>query len=231
MKQLLIIAFLIISITANATKYYVSITGNDSNSGLTEVIPWKTINKVNSFGGFNPGDSILFKRGDIFYGTLRVIQSGSTGNPITFGAYGFGDKPVITGFKSVSGFTNTGGNIWQSNSAVSTLSYSNIIVINSVNVPMGRYPNSGYLTYQSHSGTSSITSSSLTGAPNWTGAELVSKKNRWILDRNVITTQSGSTLTYTSGSYIALTNSLNYTPTDGFGFFIQNDIRTLDVQN
>lgn len=230
MKNYLIILSFFISITANATDYYVSATGNDSNSGLTQVVPWKTIDKVNLFT-FSAGDQILFKRGDTFYGTLRITQSGTTGNPITFGAYGFGDNPVITGLVSVSTWTNLGFNIWQSSSAVSTLDYSNIVVINGVNAAMGRYPNTGYFTYQSHSGTTSITTSSLTGTPNWSGAELVSKKNRWIIDRNVITSQSGGTLSYTSGSYIALTNSTNYAPTDGFGLFIQNDTRTLDTTN
>lgn len=230
MKQLITILLLHVSITVNATTYYVSNSGDDSNSGLTQVLAWQTLDKVNSFT-FSEGDQILFKRGDTFYGTLRINQSGTSGNPITFGAYGFGDKPVITGLKSVTAWTDLGFNVWQSSSAVSALNYSNIVVINDANTPMGRYPNSGYLTYQSHSGTTSITSSSLTGSPNWTGAELVSKKNRWVIDRNPITAQSGGTLTFTSGSYIALTNSLNYTPTDGFGLFIQNDTRTLDVQN
>ena len=97
-----------------------------------------------------------------------------------------------------------------------------MVVINGVNTAMGRYPNTGFLTYQSHSGTTSITSSSLSGSPNWTGAELVVRTIRWILERQKITSQSGGKLTYSGSSD---------TPTDGYGFFIQNDARTLDAQN
>lgn len=223
MKYIFVIASLFISITANATIYYVSITGSDSNSGLTEVIPWKTINKVNSFGGFNPGDSILFKRGDTFYGTLRVSQSGSTGNPIVFGAYGFGDKPVITGFTTVSTWTDLGFNVWQSSSAVSTLSSCNVVVIDGANTPMGRTPNTGWYTYQSSTSTS-LNSASLNAATtNWTGAQAVIKTERYIIDKRTITSASGSTINYSATS--------GFSQHPNWGFFVQNDTRTLDQQN
>ncbi|HEY5124074.1 MAG TPA: hypothetical protein VIK14_10090, partial [Ignavibacteria bacterium] len=89
MKNALILIFLILSTIASATDYYVSSSGNDSNNGLSSSTPWKTIIKVNSaFSTMKPGDRILFNRGDTFYGTITVTKSGSTGNPITIGAYG-----------------------------------------------------------------------------------------------------------------------------------------------
>jgi surface protein len=45
----------------------------------------------------NPGDQVLFKRGDSFPGTLTITKSGSLGLPITFGAYGTGAKPIFSG--------------------------------------------------------------------------------------------------------------------------------------
>ena len=54
----------------NATTYYISNSlGNDSNSGLSLQNPIKTISKLNTFNFF-PGDSILFKSQDTFYGCL-----------------------------------------------------------------------------------------------------------------------------------------------------------------
>ena len=221
-KTVLSILIVQCSILSFATTYYVSNSGNDSNSGLTTILAWKTLANVNALT-FNAGDQILFQKGDTFYGTITVKNSGSAGNPITFGAYGTGANPIITGFTNVTAWTNLGGNIWESTSSVSTLSTCNMVVINGVNTPMGRYPNSGYLTYQSHSGTTSITCSSLSGTTNWTGAELVIRSSQWTLDRLAITNQSGGTLSYSTG--------IAHTPTDGFGFFIQNDPRTLDQQN
>lgn len=77
------------------TIYYVSkFDGNNGNSGLTEALAWKTLEKVNS-SVFSAGDSILFNRGDMWAGTLIVTGSDSKDMPITFGAYGRGDKPII----------------------------------------------------------------------------------------------------------------------------------------
>ena len=225
MKMLLVLSFIIFGFTADARNYYISNSGNDANSGTDPSAPWQTLNKVNLFKSFVPGDNILFNRGDTFYGSITISNSGTSGNPITFGAYGSGANPIITGFTNVTSWTNLGGNIWESTNEVSTLSYTNMVVINGANTPMGRYPNAGYLTYQSHSGFTSITSSSLTGTPNWTGAGIVIKRNRYTIRIDTVTSQSGSTITYVDNS--SNTTSMN----DGFGFFFQNDVRTLDTAN
>jgi len=220
-KIFFLLSFILFIFSAKATNYYLSNTGNDANSGMDPSSPWQTLNKLNSFKNLKPGDNVLFNRGDTFYGSITISNSGMAGNPITFSAYGIGEKPVITGFTNVTKWINLGNNIWESTDAVSTLATCNMVVINGANTAMGRWPNSGYLTYQSHNGNNSITSSSLTGTPDWTGAGIVVRKNHFIIDRSNITSQSGGTLDYSKGS--------NYSPTNGFGFFIQNDIRTLDT--
>lgn len=79
------------------TTYYVDATnGNDNNSGTSESNPWKTISKVNSMS-FNPSDVILFKRGENWNEELIIEHSGTSGSPITFGAYGTGNRPKIRG--------------------------------------------------------------------------------------------------------------------------------------
>ena len=224
MKTLFLLAFSFAVFTSQATTYYFSASGNDANNGTSTTTPWKTIAKFNSvFASKSAGDNFLFNRGDVFYGSLIISRSGSSGLPITIGAYGTGANPVITGFTNVTAWTNLGSNVWESSSAVSTLNDVNIVVINGINTAMGRYPNSGYLTYQSHVGRSSITSSSLTGSPNWTGADVVMKTWNFAIARNLITAQSGGTLSYNPTT---VDNG-----NDGFGFFIENDARTLDVQN
>jgi hypothetical protein len=223
MKNFTILLFLIIGFTANATTYYISNSGNDNNNGTSTTTPWKSLTKLNSFfASLKAGDNILLNRGETFYGSITITKSGASGSPITIGAYGSGANPVVTGFKTISAWTNLGSNIWESASTVSSLSSVNMVAANGVNYAMGRYPNSGYLTFQSHVGHTSITSSSL-GATNWTGAEVVIRKNRGVIDRSLITAQSGTTLTYSSGS--------GDDGIDNFGFFIQNDVRTLDQQN
>jgi len=115
MKKLLIGLFLILSIVANATTYYVANAGSDAATGLIGA-PWQTLTKVNSVS-FSAGDIVLFNRGDTFRGYLYVPTSGNSSNRITFGAYGSGDLPIIMTAldKSDTGdWTNTTGNIWRS---------------------------------------------------------------------------------------------------------------------
>lgn len=95
-----------------AATYYVDATlGTDDNDGLSEATAWKTIAKVNA-SSFVPGDSILFNRGDTWREQLTVPGSGSSGSPITYGAYGSGVLPIINGSNIMTGFANGGSNIW-----------------------------------------------------------------------------------------------------------------------
>jgi len=100
-----------------STVYYVDFTtGLDTDSGLTEALAWKTIAKVNA-SSFSAGDSVLFKRGEVWREQLTVPTSGSAGLPITFGAYGTGDDPVITGANLITPGTSwsaytTGTSTW-----------------------------------------------------------------------------------------------------------------------
>jgi len=104
---------------AHATTYYVDVvSGNDSNNGTSTSTPWRTIAHVNSWA-FNPGDSILFRAGDIWREQLNIKHSGSEGSPITFGSYeisaqrGRGnraspdDAPIISGADLGTGWAST----------------------------------------------------------------------------------------------------------------------------
>ena len=79
--------------------------------------PWKTINKVNS-SNFQPGDSILFKRGGIWKEYLDFPSSGNASNLIIIGSYGDGELPIITGINVYEGWNNSSNwtsaenNIW-----------------------------------------------------------------------------------------------------------------------
>ena len=97
-----------------AAIYYIDATeGNDFNNGTSEATPWKTIAQVNS-NSFSPGDSILFKRGETWRETLVCPSSGSTDSVITFGAYGTGAAPIISGSDLITaGWSKDSANIWK----------------------------------------------------------------------------------------------------------------------
>lgn len=227
MSKILIILFSLCSIRGFSTNYYIKTGGNDKANGLSDNTAWETIAKVNELwaeGTFAPGDSILFKRGNTFYGTIIITESGSDGSPIIIGAYGSGNRPVITGLTTIKGWVVCSGGIYEAPVA-SSESQTNMVLVDGTQKGMGRYPNTGTnLTYESHSGTTSITDNQLADKINWKGAEVVINKNSWTLDRCLVTNHTGGTITYSDlGS--------SQEPENNRYYFIQNDIRTLDVTN
>ncbi len=84
------------------TTYYISSTsGNDANDGQSPGKAWQHLSKIYlksiSKDAFQPGDSILLRRGDQWDGQIRVQGNGTAQKPITLGAYGEGPKPSIYG--------------------------------------------------------------------------------------------------------------------------------------
>jgi uncharacterized repeat protein (TIGR02059 family) len=219
MKTTLFLIFLALSSLAAATDYYVKTGGNDQNTGTSDASAWATIDKVNSmFSVLKPGDRILFKRGNIFYGTIRITKSGAASSPITLGAYGTGDKPIITGFTAITSWTNEGNGIYSA--SLKSEGLTNMVVIENKQYAMGRWPDSGYNVFESASSNLSITDTELGSATNWKGAEVAIRKNDWSLDRCLITSHSGGTLYYSSLGSVQDAVAKH-------GYFIQNDKRTL----
>ncbi len=114
-RRILVFVFLVWSGVASAATYYVSSgTGSDTNNGTSTSTPWKTIAHVNA-QTFLPGDSILFKRGDVWNESLAPASSGSSADRITFDAYGTGAAPNLTGYYAVppSAWVLVSGNAWK----------------------------------------------------------------------------------------------------------------------
>ncbi|MFC2081159.1 right-handed parallel beta-helix repeat-containing protein [Bacteroidota bacterium] len=218
MKKILTIALMFVSIMASGIDYHFSSSGNDDTNSGTSASPWQTITKLNSMiNTLNPGDRILFNRGDTFSGTIQTEVSGVAGSPIIIGAFGSGADPVITGFATISGWTDEGNNVYSK--AVNFESDPKMVTLDGNNVPKGRYPNDGYLYYDSFDGAVSITDNDLPASPDWMGAELVLRPHAWLIYALPITNHSGPVITYSGGEMA---------PRKGYGYFIQNDIDTFD---
>lgn len=111
---LLALALIATHPTLAATYYVDATSGNDSSAGTSEGTAWQTISKVNS-ESFNPGDQILFKRGELWREMLDPPSSGNTTHRISFDAYGSGEKPMMIGSDIITGWTLNTTNIWQAN--------------------------------------------------------------------------------------------------------------------
>lgn len=205
MRIILVILLSTLVLTCQAADYWVNNSGSDGSPG-TQAAPWQTVGKVNA--GTASGDKVHFAGSQTFYGAF-VPKSG-----VSYDSYGSG-RATITGFTTVSGWVAAGGLF-----EASISSNPNIVLVNDQFQPIGRWPkvtaaNKGYLTFNSHGGSS--ISGGLSGAPSFVGGEVVVRNCHWILNRYGVGSQSSSTVTYSGGS--------NYSRTDdGNGFFFQNHV-------
>lgn len=76
------------TLTIAGQRYFVAADGCDQADGRTEKTAWRTLERV-AQANFQPGDAVLFRRGDVFRGQVRAQQG------VTYAAYGTGDKPCI----------------------------------------------------------------------------------------------------------------------------------------
>ncbi len=231
MRTVLLFCLLAFSASrAVAANYYFSaLTGDDNRTAQqaqSPSTPWKSIDRLNAFAtSLKPGDSVLFRRGDTFFGTLVARVSGVPGNVIYYGAYGSGALPVITGFTAPSAWTqHSNPNIYYASLDMPNLS---MVAINGEAKSRGRFPNTGFLNYESNTGNTSITDNQLSASPNWTGAEIVMRKYRFILDRHTVTSHVGTKLNYSLSTLNG--NNGEFSPESGNGYFFQNHLQTLDL--
>ena len=95
--------------TAEAPTFYVSGSGSDGADGLSPETAWATIQKLNSSLPAD-GSTVLFQRGDTFYGELNLPFG------CEVGAYGFGERPTLTMFKLLNrseGWAEDSENVWR----------------------------------------------------------------------------------------------------------------------
>jgi parallel beta-helix repeat protein len=91
--RVILSAFLmIISTGLLAETFYISADGDDNSTGTSTTSPWKTV--ASSMWKIDSGDTVLLKRGDLFYETSSIYLTKSN---LTLGAYGSGPRPVISG--------------------------------------------------------------------------------------------------------------------------------------
>lgn len=87
---------------AAATYHIDNELGNDSNSGLTALEAWQTIEQA-SRRNLQAGDAVLLRRGQVWNSGITNSVSGAAGAWITYGAYGTGPDPLLDISTNISG--------------------------------------------------------------------------------------------------------------------------------
>lgn len=78
--------------------YYISATGTSTEgTDINDPMSLATANKKTFYGN----EKILFKRGDIFYGTIQFKVEAEDGTMAYIGSYGEGEKPIISGAATI----------------------------------------------------------------------------------------------------------------------------------
>lgn len=215
---------------AQGRNWYVANSGNDANSNAIGT-PWQTIDKINaSWASIAAGDSILFKAGDIFFGSL-VIGKAS----VKIGRYGTGAKPIITGSITLSSWTLTTPGIYKTSAVL--LNNTNLVSINGNPAQIARYPNptdadGGYITFKT--GTIGyIVDTSKNKIAVSIGDYISIKTNDFHFDNGIITRLSGDTFFYRTGIIInaSIAAVFSVDVQDGHGYFWYNKKSYLDQQN
>lgn len=214
---------------------YLSADGSDGADGHSEGHAWETLARLQRAvddGQVPPGSRILFRRGDVFGGTLRVDTRAIDGagdldsGTLSLAAYGDGPAPVLDGAEDLAGWQPTGPNRWTAR-CTSCDEVQPLVLIEGRLAPLARWPNAdegdGYRYFTGQQGQGVVIDDGLAAAsptPSWVGAELVIRSVPWVLDRLPVATQEGDRLT--------LAQPASYPLYVGFGYFLQNHPAALD---
>ena len=84
-------------VTTRSNKFYVDPSSKSTIADGSIVSPWKTIAQLNTgTTSITAGDTVFFKRGQLFSGSVVVGGSGTASQPIVYTAYGTGNMPELT---------------------------------------------------------------------------------------------------------------------------------------
>ena len=79
-----------------SASFYVDPSSTSATANGTLLNPWKTISQVNAgTTALNPGDTVFFKRGQLFRGNIIISIAGTDSYPIVYTSYGLGSSPEM----------------------------------------------------------------------------------------------------------------------------------------
>lgn len=208
--------------------YYVSTTGNDAHEGTAPEVPFATLGKAGAM--LKPGDTLRLRRGEVFTGSLKLTVAGTADAPVTVATYGEGPKPILTGFRRVTGWSSVGSGRYEAALPETASGALSMVRIDDRVRAKGRWPKKGFVEgyrIQRHLKHEQVTTKG--ELPEVTGGEIVQKKYQWVIDRGRIEgmSQSGSGAEAETTVRFKDYPQTTYDSFDGNKFFIQNHVACL----
>lgn len=232
--HVVLVSFVLIGLScynANAKDYYFSsVNGDDiDHSGDSPDSPWKSISKLQSIvNSLNAGDVVYFERGSEWDMSRIKIEgvNGTGSNYVVFKAYGTGAQPILSGKKTITGFSQS-GNIWtvtdwdfSDNKAMRVIPG---LFIDGKWYPVSRTPNEGYYTTNTTDTKLYIEDYDHSWSTDeFDGGTVVARTAAWQWDKGLISGNSSGKIEIWSPGFMY---TLKHSPTS---YFIQNHVNCMD---
>ena len=250
-----LLALLVFTIPGYTTTFYVGSNGNDSNAGTSENTAWQTVKQLNQAlkdKVVQDKDTVLFRRGDTFYGQVYSTLVKAE-NRVVFGAYGnpADPKPIISGMLPINGWTKAtvnGANVCQTNISElppiaerksSSFLAQDMIAGKIQTLPqylflddrlqtLARYPNQGFLFVDDNTSKKSktIRDTELANVPKlnqWVGGDIILRTTNWTYGKMDIKKITKNSLTSSKELVGQSGLAINN------GYFIQGKLAGLDA--
>lgn len=209
---------LLFTLPLSARNYYFSAQGNDANKGTK---PTQAMRSIEGLATLNlkAGDSVLFRRGDTFYGQIVVKNSGKANKPIVYSAYGQGNQPILSGAVVMNNWAE------YKNGAFTVSIEKPVYQVYSDNKQQinARYPNVGLLRMDGGFGNkTAFVNNDLTQKDGyWEKATIRYRTCDWEIKTSMVTEYKNQAITIRDSS----TNTL----AKGWGYYFDNKFEELDT--
>lgn len=210
---MLILVVLGLSPNLNAQNYYLSSSATTMGNG-SEASPWNSFDPLNSLlSTASNVDTVFLKSGDVFREQLTI--SGTDNFVIT--SYGTGNRPVISGADSVTGWTSE-GTYWKADFSGPVYNFFS----EHQEQILARYPDasSAYLTVDA-AASNSLTDAALLSIS--TGvldeSQVCVHTAQWSWEKSSIASSSGTTINYDTPTLRV--------PTANYGYFLYGHLSYL----
>lgn len=200
--------------------------GADQNPGTSASSAWQSLSNLRP-RTFSGGETILLRRGCEWRGGIELSIAGAPDLPVTIGAYGSGDGPILNGAEPVSSSWTRDPRTTADGTAVYRTPVRGPVAQvfrNGVRLELARHPNKGYFPISEVLSASSLRHrDSLAFAVST--ARILLRLRDWHVDQRRVSGLDPTAQVLTWDNVLPT----RYPPSAGYGYFLSNSLEFLDA--